>query len=239
MGAGEPPTPAKVTEIVRTGARYVPNYSIVEIGPIGLGCARPSDINDIHVFKDTVALVQYAREVPGSKIAVDAFYFTTLLPTAPKLMLNVESDDYGVIETRSCGCPLQSCGFTEHLRHIRSFRKLTGEGVTLVGSDMIRILEEVLPAKFGGSPLDYQLMEEEDEQGFTRLNLLVSPRIEIADEAAVIETVLEALGHSSVAADLARAIWKQAKTIRVKRMEPIWTARGKLMPLNLAKRSEP
>lgn len=97
----------------------------------------------------------------------------------------------------------------------------------------------MLPARFGGSPLDYQLMEEEDEQGFTRVSLLVSPKIEIADEAAVIGIVLDALGHSSVAADLARAHWKQAKTLRVKRMEPIWTARGKLMPLHLVKRSEP
>jgi len=92
--------------------------------------------------------------VPGSDITVDAFHFTTLLPTARKLLLNVESDDYGVVETRSCGGPLESYGYTEHLRQIRSFRKLTGEGVTLVGSEMLRILEEVLPARFGGSPLD-------------------------------------------------------------------------------------
>ena len=76
------------------------------------------------------------------------------------------------------------------------------------------------------------------KQGFTRLNLLVSPKVQIADDAAVIETVMEALGRSSVAADLARAHWLQAKTLRVKRMEPIWTARGKLMPLHLARRSE-
>jgi hypothetical protein len=153
-------------------------------------------------------------------------------------MLNVESDDYGVIEKRSCGCPLETYGYQEHLRHIRSLRKLTGEGVTLVGSEMVHILEEVLPGRFGGSPLDYQLLEEEDEQGFTRLSLMVSPKIEIADEAAVVEAVLEALGQGSVAADLTRAIWSQARTLRVKRGEPIWTARGKLMPLHLKRRSE-
>lgn len=238
MGGGEPPTPAKVREITQVGARWIPSYWFIEAGVVGQGCSRPVDVNDIHLCKDSLALIQYPRQVPGSEIVVNAFHFTTLLPTAPKLLLNVESDDYGIIETRSCGCPLEGYGFTEHLRDIRSFRKLTGEGVTLVGSEMIRILEEVLPAKFGGTPLDYQLVEEEDEQGFTRLSLLVSPKIEIADEAAVIETVLDALGQSSVAADLARALWTQAKTLRVKRMEPIWTARGKLMPLHLARRSE-
>jgi len=133
---------------------------------------------------------------------------------------------------------LESCGYTEHVRGIRSFRKLTGEGVTLVGSEMIHILEEVLPGRFGGSPLDYQLLEEDDEKGFTRLSLIVSPGIEIKDEKEVIEVVFEALRRSSVAADLARAVWNQANTLKVKRREPIWTARGKLMPLHLSQRSE-
>jgi hypothetical protein len=116
-----------------------------------------------------------------------------------------------------------------------SSRKLTGEGVTLVGSEMMRILEEVLPNRFGGSPMDYQLLEEEDEGGFTRLNLLVSPRIEIDDDTVVIEVVLQALGRAGAGGDLARLTWDQAGTLQVRRQEPIWTARGKFMPLHLAK----
>jgi hypothetical protein len=238
MGGGEPPTPVKVKHITYTGARYVPIYSFTEAGYIGPGCVRPVDANDVHLFKDALALIQYPREVPGSGINVEAFHFTTLLLTTPKLMLNVESDDYGIVENRSCGCPLETYGLTEHLRHIHSFRKLTGEGVTLVGSEMIKILEEVLPVRFGGTPLDYQLVEEEDEQGFTRLSLLVNPRIEVKDEKEVIEVVLEGLERSSVAADIARTIWDQAKTLRVKRTDPIWTTRGKLMPLHLSQHIE-
>jgi hypothetical protein len=238
IGGGEPPTPAKVQAITRTGARWVPVYVTSEAGSIGGGCVRPVDGNDLHFFKDTLALIQHPRAIPGVDATVNAFHFTTLLSSAPKLMLNVESDDYGVIENRSCGCPLETQGFTEHLRHVRSFRKLTGEGVTLIGSEMLHILETVLPARFGGSPLDYQLLEEEDAQGFTRLSLLVSPKIELADEQVVIETVLQSLERSSVAADLARSQWRQAGTLRIKRMEPVWTARGKLMPLHLNRPSE-
>jgi hypothetical protein len=150
----------------------------------------------------------------------------------------VELDDFGIVESRSCGCPFESYGFTEHIREIRSFAKLTGEGVTLVGSEMIRILEEVMPERFGGSPLDYQLMEEEDERGFTRLNIVVSPRIGRIDERKVVETVLDAIKQGSVAGHLAGAIWHQAGTLRVKRMEPIWTARGKLTPLQVQRRHE-
>jgi hypothetical protein len=52
----------------------------------------------------------------------------------------------------------------------------------------------------------------------------------------VIDTVLEALGQGSVAADHVRVIWGQAGTIRIKRMEPILTDRGKLLPLHLTRR---
>jgi hypothetical protein len=238
MIAGEPPTPAKVRGIESSGARFFPTYGLAEAGRIGMGCARPDDCNDLHLLKDAFALIQKPRQVPGSEIVVEAFQVTSLLLTAPKLMLNVEIDDYGILESRSCGCPLEALGFDEHLREIRSFSKLTGEGVTLVGSEMVRILEEVLPGRFGGSALDYQLMEEEDRQGLTRLSLLINPGLAIADERAVIEAVLEAMEKSSTGADSASAIWKQANTLRVKRQKPVWTARGKLMPLHLAKQAK-
>ncbi len=233
---GEPPTEAKVRAITATGARCYPTYHFGECGRVGMGCARPIDCNDVHFFKDGLAIIEYTRQVPGFDITVDAFCFTSLLPTTPKLMLNVELDDYGVIETRSCGCPLESYGYSEHIREIRSFRKLTGEGVTLVGSEMVSVLEELLPARFGGSALDYQLIEEEDEQGFTKLSLVVSPRIELADEKLVIDAVLNALGPNGVEDSLTRVTWRQAGIFRVKRMEPIRTARGKLMPLHLIQR---
>jgi hypothetical protein len=235
MGGGEPPTPAKVKAIKSTGARLVPSYVTAETGPIGYGCVHPADENDQHFYKDAFAVIQFPREVPGAGIKVNAFSFTTLLATAPKLMLNVESDDYGTIERRPCGCPLEKLGLTEHLRGIRSFRKLTGDGVTLVGSEMLHVLEEVLPARFGGGPLDYQAEEEENEQGLTQLSLVVSPRVGRIDEAALIDAVLNALRNSSVSADMAGALWRQAGTLRVKRSEPVWTARGKLIPLHLTR----
>jgi len=177
VGGGEPPTAAKVQQITRCGARWASNYFSAEAGAIGWGCARPVDGSDTHFFKDRLAVIQYPRQVPDTEITVNAFYFTTLLPSVPKLMLNVESDDYGILEERACGCPLESCGFTHHLRDVHSFRKLTGEGMTMVGSQVVRILEQVLPSRFGGSPLDYQVLEEEDEQGFTRLYLLIDPEL--------------------------------------------------------------
>ncbi|MCL4819549.1 MAG: hypothetical protein KJ067_10420 [Vicinamibacteria bacterium] len=233
-GGGEPPTPAKVAEITRCGARYFPGYSVSELGRVGVACTRPAELNDHHLREDHLAVVQHPRAVPGTSLEVDAFLFTTLLPSAPKLAINVESDDYGVLEQRDCGCPLAALGLRRHVRGIRSYRKLTAEGMTLVGSDVLRLLEEVLPARFGGSANDYQLCEEEDPRGFTRLVLRVSPRVARVDEAGVVDAVLEGLRAPSPASDLARATWRAAGSLRVRREEPVWTERGKLMPLDLA-----
>ncbi len=91
-----------------------------------------------------------------------ALLFTTLLPTSAKVLLNFESDDYGVILTeRECGCPIGELGFERHLHTIRSYEKLTSEGMNFVGGDLLRLVEEVLPSRFGGGPPDYQLVEEE------------------------------------------------------------------------------
>lgn len=237
-GGGEPPTEAKVAAIKRTGARVVPTYYFSEAGAVGYMCANPADCNDQHFMRDHLALIQHPRKVPGTEIEVDAFLFTSLLPSANKILLNVESDDYGTVERRSCGCLLERYGFTEHIRHIRSFRKMTGEGMTLVGSELEKILQEDLPRRFGGSPLDYQFLEEEDERGFTRISIIVSPTVSLASEQDVIDTVLDGLARGSEGADGARATWSQAKTLRVRRMKPVWTARGKLMPLHLAKRED-
>ena len=165
--------------------------------------------------------------------AVDAFCFTSLLPSTPKLLLNAETDDSGIVERRECGCPLGALGYDVHVREIRSFRKLTGEGMSLVGTDAIRILEEALPAQFGGSALDYQLHEEEDERGFTRLVLIVSPHLPIADESRLIDAFLDELRRGDVAAEHAAAVWSGTRTLTVRRAEPVWTRSGKLAPLRV------
>jgi hypothetical protein len=89
-----------------------------------MGCSKPADDNDLRFFRDAFALIQHARRVAGVETTVPAFQFTSLLPTAPKIMLNMKVDDYGLVERRSCGCPLEACGFTEHRRDIYSYRKL-------------------------------------------------------------------------------------------------------------------
>ena len=206
-----------------------------DAGLPGPGCAARVGVSDYHLLTDTFALFPYPHRVEAFGVTVSAFVMTTLLPISPKVMLNVETDDFGIVEERHCGCELEACGYTTHLREVRSYSKLTGEGVTLIGDDMIHILETALPARFGGTSFDYQLMEDEDEQGFTRLFVTVSPRVELQDERAVIECVLDGLRRASPATDAARLTWQNAQTLRVRRGEPVWTGR-KFSPLYMPRR---
>jgi hypothetical protein len=96
---------------------------------------------------------------------------------------------------------------------------------------MAHVVEEVLPRRFGGTAIDYQVLQEEDAHGIARVTLLVSPDIAIPSDADVIQTMLDALSHESLGAEAARQIWAQSGTLRVRRERPVATARGKLAPV--------
>jgi hypothetical protein len=231
MWAGsEPPTPAKVGLIKASGARWIPGYWMIEAGFLAQGCAAPIDATDVHLFSDAFAIIANPYPVSGTNETVDAFYLTTLLPTAPKLMINVELNDYGLVERRQCGCPLGELGYEVHLRQIHSIRKLTGEGMTLIGGRALHILEDILPARCGGTPLDYQLAEKEDKKGLTKIVLIASPRVK-ADDSMILKTFWAALQYAEPGASLAQATWKQADSLQVLREEPLPTKQGKLLPL--------
>lgn len=232
---GEPLTEAKLKEIRAVGANAISSYGAAEASFIGSSCANPAAVDDIHLLKDSQAIIQHRRETLFGGASVDAFLFTSLLAKAPKVLLNVELGDYGVIEARHCGCKLGELGLTEHIYNIRSFDKLTGEGMSFAGTDLIRIMEETLPANFGGTSLDYQMMEEEDEQGHTRLSIIVSPEVGAIDEGVLVRTVLAELSKGKDTQRMMAEVWSQAGMLRVKRMPPFVTAGGKLLPLHIQK----
>jgi hypothetical protein len=229
---GEPISPAKAARIRRSRARLMPEYGAMETGPMGVGCARPAETDEVHLTSDLFAVITRSHEIPGSG-SVDAINLTSVVPSSSKVMLNYEIDDYGVVRERDCGCPLHAAGYTRLLHTIRSYGKLVGEGVSLFGSDLARIVEEVLPARFGGSALDYQMAETEDREGLTRLHVRVHPRLMDIDERAVVEAVLESLRKSSARGDSGGGVWRQARTLRIVREAPVSTSRGKLQPIEI------
>jgi hypothetical protein len=147
-------------------------------------------------------------------------------------MINVESDDYGVLSERTCGCPLGEVGLTTHMRGIRSYEKLTSEGNHFLGSDLLVLIESVLPARFGGAPSDYQLVEEEIG-GLPRVGVVVRPSLGPVNEREVVAAVLTHLGaepRNRLMAD----VWREGDTVQVLRREPHMTAAGKILPLHIA-----
>jgi hypothetical protein len=232
---GEPLTEAKRKQIEVTGALVTPRYYITEIGLVGAGCSFSGTSDDVHVLHDSVAVIQRERKLEPAGTCVNTFLVTSLLPTSTKILLNVETDDCGVLETRRCRCLWDEMGFYQHAHNIRSYSKLTGVGMTIMGSDLVRILEDVLPARYGGTATDYQLLEEEDARGQTHLSLVISPAVGDIINGDVIRTVLEELRRDVHGGRLAAGFWSQVNTLQVKRMYPL-SSSGKILTLHLMKK---
>jgi hypothetical protein len=166
---------------------------------------------------------------------IEALRYSSLLDTAPKILLNVESGDSAYVERQECGCAMGRLGLHQHLREIRSFEKLSGEGMTFIRSDLLRVLEEELPNRFGGAAADYQALEEEDRQGLLRLVLLVSPKVGPVDESKLGEAFLAGLARGGGQGQEGVDLWKRADTLVVRRQEPVATSAGKILPFHLAR----
>jgi hypothetical protein len=226
---GEPLTDAKTRLIAETGCRALCFYSITETSFVGAPCANPEAPDDVHLLTDKLAVLTRPKAVPFG--SVNALIYTTLLPSSPKLMLNVESGDFALHSKRDCGCPMGRLGFKDHLRDIRSYEKLTSEGVTFLGTELLRLLEEVLPQRFGGAATDYQLVEAEEGE-LSRIFIVASPSLGAIDEGAVIELVLETLSTYPGGRAMTEH-WRQGNTLKVLRREPYRTESAKILPLHL------
>jgi phenylacetate-coenzyme A ligase PaaK-like adenylate-forming protein len=228
LGA-EPLTPTRLKSIEQSGAKAVTTYGFSEGGNVGSQCRGAPAIDDIHVSLDAYAVIQRPRQVAESEV-VDALLLTALRPSCPKVLFNTEIGDYAVMTSHNCGCLFGEVGYHQHLHTIRSFDKLTGAGMTFIGSDLFQLMEEILPQQFGGCAMDYQLVERQDEQGLPRYSLLVSPEVGRIDERRLRETFLNELGKKWSVYKWMVKIWRDADVLTVKRQRPVATPRGKIFP---------
>ena len=90
----------------------------------------------------------------------------------------------------------------------------------------------MLPARFGGNPTDYQLVEEEVE-GVPKVSVVASPRVGHLDEAAVVAAVLGRLRDGERVHRMMADAWRGADTLRVVRREPYETPGAKVLPLHV------
>jgi hypothetical protein len=229
---GEPYSPGKAAVLARTGCRAFTHYSMSEVGRIANACTRPTALDEVHVALDKAAIVQRPLAAAPMAGPIAAIFLTTLIRSTPTVMLNVEVGDYATPTSRACGCPWQALGFTQHLHDIGSYEKLTAEGMHFLGSDLVSLLEGVLPAEFGGGPTDYQLIEGESD-GTVTVTLAVSPAVGPIDETRVVEFLLEGLARGGAAGRMMTDRWREAGTIHVARIEPRATRAGKVLALHV------
>lgn len=230
---GEPVTAARLAVIREIGAEGFTHYGAAETGSaLSLGCLAPVQADDSHLTDDLHAFIQPGDAPTSPDLSPHALLITSLRMRAPLVFLNVSLGDEAIFDRRACGCRLEGYGWRTHVHTIRSFEKLTAGGMTFLDVDAIRVLEEVLPARFGGSPADYQLVEEEREDGRSRLLLLVHPAIGPADDGAIADVFLEALGRGEEAKHVMALSWRQAGLLKVERRPPVVTSAGKILHLH-------
>jgi hypothetical protein len=92
----------------------------------------------------------------------------------------------------------------------------------------VRVLEEVLPGRFGGSPTDYQIVESPAGDGMPRITLLVHPRLGPLDERSLADAFLASLAPGDGGEHLMGVVWRQGDVLRVDRRPPIATSTGKI-----------
>ena len=227
---GEPTTNARKSAVERSGARILPRFGTTETDIFAFACARPQASDDMHLLLDRHAVIQADG---GSSFPPGALLVTSLLRSAPILLLNVSLGDRAELGERVCGCRLERLGWGTHITRARSYEKLTAGGITFLDTDVIHVLEEVLPGRFGGRPTDYQLLESEDEAGRPVVRLLVHPDVGVLDEHAVADEFLRSIGGGSEGRRMMELAWRSGEVFRVERRVPRRTASGKIQHLHL------
>jgi hypothetical protein len=187
----------------------------------------------MHVPQTMFLFVEHPRALDYGGPPIHPLMLTTLHPSAPRCLLNVENGDYATMLTRDCGCPLQKVGFIQHLHTIRSFEKFTSEGMNYFSTDLFELLDQLIPSEFGGGPGDYQLVEEEDDRGQTRLTLLIHPDVGELNEESLLSRLQQGLAQGSRNNRFMTKIWQDAGTFRIRREAPRASARGKILPLRI------
>jgi hypothetical protein len=232
LSGAEAISDAKRALVRSAGVEIYGSYPMSEIGTVGHACSHMIEGNSVHVYEDTVAVSVERRRAPFSEDEMNVLLYTTLVPCAGQVLVNADMGDTGILAPADCDCLFSRMGLRRQIRDIASYSKLTGHGVTLVGTDVVRVLEEFLPLRLGGAPGDYQLVQNEGDAD-TKVTLRVSPRVGELRPEKVKALFLEGVrGYYGGA--MAVRLWQHAEAVDVVFAEPLTTVTGKVLSLFLA-----
>jgi len=226
LGA-EPVTHARFATIEASGARAIATYGTSEGSWIGAQFPGATEPDEVLIFRDAYAVLPNPR-LPGAGRS-QPLLFTNLRAAAPKVLLNAELGDNGVLEPGHRSPWADEFGYDLRLHTIRSLRKVTVWGATFAVADLDHLLEQVLPRRFGGSHADYQLIEEQDAAGTPILRLLVGPAVDPVDEAAVRSVFLSELARLKSSYGFMVQEVVDMDGLRIERSPPQVSASGKVL----------
>jgi hypothetical protein len=224
---GEPATIERRRAVERSGARTAAGYAFMQAGGVGYTC--PDELSErYHIYDGKVAVIT-RRRPRADDSEVEAFLWTTLSETARGVFINVENDDYGTVDRDDspCACLYGSLGSRTRVADVRGMSKVVAAGVTVPGEVFERLVDRILPAAIGGSPLDYQFAEV-DRDGVGTLVLRVHPSVPEVDERLVLDVVEREL-RSGEMGRLADEIWRPTASVEVERSAPVAARSGKTL----------
>lgn len=230
---GEPTTAARLRTIRSSGVVARARYGSIETGPVAYGCGETEEADHMHVVRDLHAVIQAGARGSSLGMPETAILLTTLHPAAPYSIVNFYMGDQADLIDAPCSCGLERLGWHPRLQNVRSFEKLTAGGVTFQDAEVVRLLEEVLPGRFGGRPTDYQLVEDEDSHGDPGLVIRVHPRVGPVSEPELLEAFLTGLGSGSAVNRLMEEHLRSAVDVRVERGAPHVTRASKILHLHV------
>ncbi len=216
---GEPLTERRLRFIESAGVKAFPRYVATEAGLIGASCPNREPPDEMHVYLDRIAVIQVQRKSIIGKHNINCFLFTSLLSSTGKVLFNTEIGDFGRLKIKPCSCLFGELGMDVHISDVRSYDKLTGEGMTLLGSDLDDIIAELIE-NAGGCPDDYQFWESQNDSGLCNLIIAISPDVKNLNEDSFKKAILEKLRSRSLGAAITSELWKQAGTLQIVREYP-------------------
>jgi hypothetical protein len=225
--AGEALTPAKCATMESVGIQPYATYWTSEFGSLGPACRSMRSRNSVHISREAVALTMRPHELAG----VDSICLTSLLPFAPRLAINVEIGDTGVIEPSTCDCSMRKLGFDLQIRDVAAIGHVTAQGMMIAADDLAKVLEEALPARLGGHAGDYQLVETESGLQ-TEMVLRVRPGAANVPLEEVLKAFLAETGRL-YGGSLSVMSWSHSNGIRAEIGEPVLAGAGKFRAVRL------
>jgi len=176
FAGGEPLTESRRDFLSRSGLRAYARYAATETGFIAGACPLSAGGADMHLYADRLAVIA-GGPAAGAGTA-GPLAFTSLSLAAPKVLLNVELGDHGVLRRQACDCSLGRAGLSWRVAGVHDPARIAAEGVKLETIDLIRLVEEAL-RDLGGSPDDFQIWLGDGTDGASL------PTIALAAQSAV------------------------------------------------------